>query len=116
MFTLKFYKHFYTDPIEDKDESSDTRLEALVSKKVTALSGESYDVFERANGSVVITVYKSLQRNNNEAVEMNLSHDLKDVPSSSIIYYENCYIENMAGKTIAKILPQDGAIKMASRF
>lgn len=77
MFTVKFYKHY------ENGESSQA-----------SFSCQSYDIYRRKNGSHEISIYSDPLRAH-EGISINVSQEPE--------HYQQCYVENMAGKTIDTI-------------
>lgn len=91
MFTLKFF-NFY------EDGGSNCNI----------ISCPHYQVYERPNGSITITVYKNLLQT--EGVEYHVCHPLmmeQFASETEHFYHECCFVENQDGKTINVIRPKD---------
>lgn len=90
MFTIKMFKGYPDD-----------------ARKISCFSAPAYEVYERPNGMVTLTIFNTLNKSDT-GTEHHFSHKLEDLHESGREYYHNCYIENPSGKTIGKIVPKDG--------
>lgn len=85
MFTIKFYSYF----------EGDVNVE-------TVLCSPHYDIYTHPSGKKTVTVYKDFCGVDGVSYIV-LSDELAKVIGSGGDYYHVGYIENLAGKTIAKI-------------
>ena len=80
MFTVKLY----------------SRREGVLTQFISC---PNFSVFERDNGNITITVYKTMTCET--GVDYHI-HQEDGGSSGPQRYFENCFIENEAGKTIAR--------------
>ncbi len=82
MLTLKFFR--------SRSSGSQEATETFTTSDV--VSCVSYDVYERPNGHISIVTYPGMTKLG--GCERHVSDDERD--------FDSCYVENIAGKTIAK--------------
>lgn len=85
MLTLKFFKVRVSG-----ETNSESELKTFCSSDV--VSCHHYEVYERDSGHTSIVIYPNMTKVG--GVERHVSDD----PS----HFDKCYVENIAGKTIAK--------------
>jgi len=88
MFTIKFMSFF------QGEESTET-----------VISAPHYEVYTHTNGVKTVCAYKDFISIDGVARTV-MSDNLADELDLNTPYYHVCYIENMAGKTIARIQTQ----------